>query len=951
MVEQWLPAARARIYRFLAFLYHDEIPETLLQKMAEDPFQKSLRAFLETCPLTDLKPGIKNLGQYVRNKTPFEAYKALAYEYADIFLNAGENPAFPYESIYESRDPLVMRESVFSVRRAYRKGAVHKSSDYKDLDDHIAVELEFLAYLITQGEKDPKRAADFQKQQVDFLRDHLMGWVIEFCAVLSNSAQSAFYEGLAELTMSFLFHERMLAFDLEARKPSNEALVTAFKGLADLIEVLGLGPSPMTLTEGIQEEMPQREVPSHCYVCGALCGQTAQVKDTVIVSLKGLFGDPKGGGRLCPKGAAATAHIYSAYRLKTPLIKENGRFRKASWDEALNRVAARLKEMEPHTVGYMRGNDWNNWLHEALFDHYGAHKTSHRPMCDNSNRMANEHNLNDKRPWIHYEDAEYIVLFGNNDLATSYGQRKTAMLKDALSRGAKLVVFDPRRSETAAAATEWIPLRPGTDGAVAMAIAYVLVNNNLYDEAFVRDWTYGFESYRDRLLGKEDGIPKTPEWAEEISQVPARTIERIAVELAHTRYKGIMSWTGVAQTPNGMHATQAVQALNGLLGTFDAPGGPSLPFKRKLNSGWGDGQEKPPSNAPSEKLNRLGMWQGWAPAYFPKDVAAGKLKAVVNYFGDPVLSWGNQENTIQAFEHLDFMVSIDSFMGNTSLLSDVVLPDATYLEQSQIKADWLYDAFISYWQAVVPPLYDSRPSWWIFTQLAKRMGLERYFPWADIEEAQRNQLRGTPWSLEELKEKGYIITDTHEFYKYKKWGSLNPPEGYGSSGKTKTGKYNFKNPVAEEKHVDPLPDHKPPDAALRPDAEYPFICGNFRLFEHEHSSTFNNMTLMKLKGNNELWMNRVDASERGLEDNDRVIIYSPWGERTLLLRVTWDICQGVVAAAGGFGHLRGIEADPKYPQFGGANLLGIMPPNISEPMGGTPLLKYIKVNIKKASPE
>jgi len=951
MGEEWLPAARARIYRFLAFLYHDEIPETLLQKMAEAPFQKSLREYLETCPLADLKPGIKNLGQYVRSTTPSQAYKSLAYEYADIFLNAGENPAFPYESIYESRDPLVMRESVFSVRRAYRKGGVHKSSDYKDLDDHIAVELEFLAYLITQGEKDPKRAADFQKQQVDFLRDHLMGWVIEFCAVLSNSAQSAFYQGLAELTMSFLFHERMLAFDLEAGKPSNEALVTAFKGLADLIEMLGPGPSLMTLTEGIQEETPQREVASHCYVCGALCGQTAQVKDTVIVSLKGLSGDPKGAGRLCPKGAAATAHIYSAYRLKTPLIKENGRFRKASWDEALNLVAARLKEMEPHAVGYMRGNDWNNWLHEALFDHYGAHKTSHRPMCDNSNRMANEHNLNDKRPWIHYADAEYIVLFGNNDLATSYGQRKTAMLKDALSRGAKLVVFDPRRSETAAAATEWIPLQPGTDGAVAMAIAYVLVNNHLYDEAFVREWTYGFESYRDRLLGKEDGIPKTPEWAEEISQVPARTIERIAVELAHTRYKGIMSWTGVAQTPNGMHATQAVQALNGLLGTFDAPGGPSLPFKRKLNSAWGDGQEKPPSNAPKEKLNRLGMWQGWAPAYFPEDVAAGKLKAVVNYFGDPVLSWGNQETTIEAFERLEFKVSIDAFMGNTSLLSDVVLPDATYLEQSQMKADWLYDAFISYWQAVVPPLYDSRPSWWIFTQLAKRMGLERYFPWADIEEAQRNQLRGTPWSLEELKEKGYIITDTHEFYKYKKWGGLNPPEGYSSSGKTKTGRYNFKNPVAEEKHVDPLPDHKPPDVALRPDTEYPFICGNFRLFEHEHSSTFNNMTLMKLKGNNELWMNRVDASERGLEDNERVTIYSPWGERTLMLRVTWDICRGVVAAAGGFGHVRGIEADPKYPQFGGANLLGIMPPNISEPMGGTPLLKYIKVNVKKAGPE
>jgi len=948
MVEASLAKARANIYRFLAFLYHDEIPKALLEKLTGRPFQDSLGEFLNTCPLADLNPGIKKLGRYMQDRSPVEAYRDLSYEFADIFLNAGENPVFPYESVYVSRDPVVMGEPIFSVRQAYRKGGVHKSPEYRDLDDHIAVELEFVASLILQGEQHPDQASDLQKQQVDFLRDHLMGWVIEFCAVLSNSAVSPFYQGLAELTMSFLFNERMLAFDLEARKDPNATLIEAFKGLAGLLEVLGLDPDPITLAPGVQEEIPQRELPTHCYICGALCGQTAKVRDNVIVSLKGLPGDPKGGGRLCPKGAAATAHVYSAYRLKAPLIRENGRFRKASWDEALDKVAGYLQQVQPHEVGYMRGNDWNNWLHEALFDHFGAHKTTHRPMCDNSNRMANEHNLNDKRPWIHYENAEYIVLFGNNDLATSYGQRKTAMLKSALNRGAKLVVFDPRRSETAAAATEWIPIRPGTDGAVAMAMAYVLINNRLYNEAFVQEWTHGFEAYRNRLMGEEDGVPRTPEWAEAVSEVPARTIERIATELAHTQYKGIISWTGVAQTPNGMHATQAVQALNGLLGTLDAPGGPSLPFKRKLNSAWGEGEEKPPGNPPKEKLDRLGMWQGWAPAYFPRDVASGKLKAVINYFGDPVLSWGNQEATIKAFETLAFTVSIDAFMGNTALLSDVVLPDATYLEQSQIKPDWLYDAFISYWQAVVPPLYDSRPSWWIFIQLAQRMGLGHYFPWSDIEEAQRNQLKGTPWSIEELKEKGYIITDSHEFYKYRKWGSLNPPEGYGSSGKTKTGKYNFQNPVAEEKNIDPLPDHKPPDPALGPDDEYPFICGNFRLFEHEHSSTFHNITLMKLQGKNALWMNRVDASRLGLEDNDRVTVSSPWGERTLPLRVTWDICQGVVGAAGGFGHLRGIEADPKYPQFGGANMLGIMPPNISEPMGGTPLLKYVKVKVIKA---
>ena len=941
---------RARIYQFLSFVYHDEVSVRLAASMASADFQQALVDFFSESPLNDLNAGLRKMGQYFNGKDPDKTQKALRYEYADNFLNAGPNPVFPYESVYVSRDPVVMGEPVFAVRTAYRKAAVHKSDTYKDLDDHIAVELEFLRYLLEQVVRDPDRADDYQQQHVTFLRDHLMGWVIEFCAVLSSSAISSFYRGLAEFTMAFLFNERMLALDLQSGKVPDATLVRRFEQLAMLIGKLKLPDGYVTLAMGPREAEKEKEVPTHCYICGALCGQTAKVKDNVIVSLKGLPGDPKGGGRLCPKGAAGISQIYSAYRLKAPLIKENGRFRKASWSEALDLVAGRLAELNPSKVGYMRGNDWNNWLHEALFDHYGAIKTTHRPMCDNANRMANEHNLNDKRPWIHYGDSDYIVLFGNNDLATSYGQRKTAMLKAALDRGAKLVVFDPRRSETAAAATEWIPLKPGTDGAVAMAMCYVIVTQRLYNETFVHKWTYGFEDFRLRLLGDEDGTARTPEWAEAISGVPARTIERLAVELAVAEYKGVMSWTGVAQTHNGMYGTQAVQALNGLLGNFDAPGGPSLPFKRKLGSAWGEGQVKPVSNVAKEKLNKLAMWSGWAPAHFPADVAAGKIVAVVNYFGDPILSWGNEDATEKAFESLEFSVSIDAFMGNTALHSQVVLPDATYLEQGQIKADWLYDACISCWQEVAPPLYDSRASWDIFTELAKRMGMAEYFPWSDLEEAQRNQLKGTPWSLDELKEKGFIVTDEHTFYKYEKWGGFNPPEGYGSSGKSKTGKYNFKNPVAEEKGLDPLPDYKAPDATLAPDEAHPLIFGNFRLFEHEHSSTFSNVQLMKLAGKNALWINPVDAVQRHIRDGDMVTIRSPWGALTLPAHVTWHICQGAVASSGGFGHERGIEADPKYPQFGGTNTPGgLIPPNVSESMGGTPLLKYVKVQVERTA--
>jgi thiosulfate reductase/polysulfide reductase chain A len=674
---------------------------------------------------------------------------------------------------------------------------------------------------------------------------------------------------------------------------------------------------------------------------------TAKVEDGVLVKVAGLKGDPKGDGRLCPKGGASPKHVNSAYRLKAPLIRENGRFRKAGWDEALDLVASRLQAIPQGKLAYFRGNDFANFVHEAFFEHLGCPKGTHRTMCDNANRMANEHNLNDKRPWINYEESDYIIAFGMNELATSYGQRKTAALKAALKRGAKLVVFDPRKSETAAKATTWIPIKPGTDGAAAMAMAYVIITEDLYDKEFVREWTAGFDAFSDRVLGREDGTARTPEWAESICEVPAETLRTIAREFAAAKAKGVLSWTGLAQTPNGHWATAAIHALNGLCGTIDAPGGPGLIWKRKLGSAWRDGQVKP-EKKPAPKLDNFLLWSGWSPAKFEEQVADGRIQGLVSYWADPVLTWGNSESVARGIEKLDFCVSIDAYMCNTALLSDVVLPDATWLEQSQVKPDWLYEAFLSYFAQVVEPMYDSRPIYRIVQGLAERMGVQDAVPWKTMDEAFENQLRDLPWSLEELKEKGYVITDPAAYYKYKTWGGINPPKGYGSSGTSRTGKYNFLNPVSREKGVDALPDYKEVEQEYAPDAEFPFIFGNFRLFQHEHCSTFNNYQLMKLKKTNSLIINEDDARRLGIEKGDTVTVTSPWGSTTITAEPTADIRPGVLGAAGGYGHLRGLEGDPGFPDFGGVNVPGaLMPPNVTEPTGGTPLLKYVKTKVAK----
>ena len=928
--------ARAKMYHFLSVMYQDEIPLKLIEKMATEEFVGQLEQ------VHDLGTGSLKITSFLKSDKDKKLFQEVRYDYADLFLNTGKNPAFPYESSYISDMPLTMQQPVVDMRAALSNAGMRKNPDYKDLEDHICVELALMRCLV---EKD--------LAQFEFLDARLSSWTSKFCEVLNQAATTDFYRGLAELTDSFIAAETRLSSAMKAGRAPDETYISTLEKMAAAIDILQLDSGYSTICEGLAPAGETGTINSHCFICLGLCGQAINVEDGIITGSKGLPGDPKGGGRLCIKGANAHKSTYSAYRLKTPLVKENGRFRKASWDEAMTRIVDYLKKTDPLKVGFHRGNDWNNWAHEAVMTAYGTpHKITHRQMCDNPARMANESNYSEKRPWIDYEKCKYIILFGINEMATSAGQRKLNNLKAAVKNGTKLVVVDPRRSETANIATEWIAIKPATDGALAMAMCYVIVKEELYDKGFVEAWTTGFEAFKKRLLGEEDGIARTPEWAAEICGISAQTIERLAREfIQFAPAVGTNSWTGVTQAPNATHAIQAIIALNALAGAFDAPGGPSLIRKFKLASAWGEDQPKPPNNAKKVKLHKGYFWSGWIPAYFEQDVDAGNLKGLVCYFGDPVMSDGSEPSVKRAIEKLEFVCTIEAFMSNTAELCDVIIPDCTYLEQSRVVADWMYESCVSLFQRAIEPMYDSRSIVDITCDLAERLGYGEFFPWKDENDFLTNQMRNQSISLDELRKVGFHITDGHEYYKYKSWKSMNPPEGYGSSGKTPTGKYNFYNLLADNDGVDGLPDHKDPWEdwpELQPDEEYPFITGFFRVLEHEHSSTFMNPALMKACGSNPIWINYMDAEKLGIKDGDDVVVTSPWAEIQTKAKVTWGIRQGVMAAAGGFGHNFGPEGDPKYPQWGGFNTNYLMPPNCADKWTGTPPLKYIKTTIRKA---
>ncbi|MEJ2671778.1 MAG: molecular chaperone TorD family protein [Deltaproteobacteria bacterium] len=235
--------ARSYIYNFLSILIRDEISRELFEKLRGEVFLQNLNHFVSRCPLADLKAAWRKLLSALEEAGP-QDWGALRWEYAHIFYNAGVKTVFPYASCYLTRQPLV-RGAVAEVRKFYRQARVHKSLAYDDLDDHLAVELEFMRYLSNTIAAAPDGAPEMVQLQNKFRRDHLMGWAPEFCAVLDKRATSGFYKALAEVILVTLFHDRALAMEQQASREE------AFAMLAQALTALDLSQDLFTLAKGL----------------------------------------------------------------------------------------------------------------------------------------------------------------------------------------------------------------------------------------------------------------------------------------------------------------------------------------------------------------------------------------------------------------------------------------------------------------------------------------------------------------------------------------------------------------------------------------------------------------------------------------------------------------------------------------------------------------------------
>jgi len=479
---------------------------------------------------------------------------------------------------------------------------------------------------------------------------------------------------------------------------------------------------------------------SICTICDpqTQCGLDVYVKDEIAVKVEGSKENPHSQGTLCSKGAATRQYVYHTDRIKTPLKrigdKGSGEFQPISWDEALDTVAEKLNNHKaksgPESVIFFAG--YTKWMRLLL--HRLAHSFGSPNYCTESSTcmraMAMAWNLVFGTPaGPDIKNAACVLVWSANPFYSN--TCLTSRLMDAKELGTKFIVVDPRLTPTAAMADIHLQLKPGTDGALALGMANVIINEGLYDQAFVAEHTHGFNEYREYVS------LFTPEYAAELTGVPADKICAAARMYAVTKPAAFMpSAAPVVHHTNGVQNYRAAMSLIALTGNYDIPGGNIVMPKGYLqvSSGFSTrDHEFAMSKAWDEMAPRVGQQRFplWCDLVdegqsmdIPRQIVSGTPYPInaIMAFGMNYRMWPDSEGFLETLKKLDFFVNVDLFMTDTCKYADIVLPASSSIERSELRC--YPQNYIIFTQPAIEPLYDSRSDADIIFELARRLKLK-----------------------------------------------------------------------------------------------------------------------------------------------------------------------------------------------------------------------------------
>ncbi len=456
-------------------------------------------------------------------------------------------------------------------------------------------------------------------------------------------------------------------------------------------------------------------------------------------------------------------NTYDPDRVLTPLIRVGkrgeGLFRKASWEEALDLVAKNMLDIKqkygPEAMVFSTTHCLSQFQFENLLNAFGSpNYGTQRSLCFNAMIVSNLMTYGMEEPDRQYDKLKYILLTGRN-LMEAISTSETRALSQAIDRGVKVVYLDPRFTKTAAKASEWLPIRPGTDLAFHLAMLNVIIGEKLYNAQFVSSYTNGF----DKLVGPI--AQYTPDWAAGITGIPAETIQRIAREFAAAApYAMAHNGWRTSNFINSFQTERAIAILNAIVGNWNTAmftangeetghlGAPKQPPFPRISAQRLDGV---PWKYPFVPL-AYGVFQELRDA-----ILSGSPYQAHGWFivrQNPAMSLPDRGRTLQAFGKMDFIATMDIIMNDTSWFSDVVLPEASYLERYDPLNIVGEQAFLR--QPVIAAQGEGKSALWIYKELGTRLGLSDYFQYKDEEDFLSQQLAPLGVSLADVRQKGYV---------------------------------------------------------------------------------------------------------------------------------------------------------------------------------------------------
>jgi cysteine desulfurase NifS len=676
-------------------------------------------------------------------------------------------------------------------------------------------------------------------------------------------------------------------------------------------------------------------------------------------------------GITCKLGVNSAAIVYSKDRLTHPLRRTGPKggyaFERISWDEAYNIIVGRLKaikrEFGPEAAAIYTGRGSFELAmcdvyqpkgvavssaSSVLFPFGSPNTLGVGSLCYVSFAMIAPHVTMGGMlitMFSDIENAELVVVWGANP-ATDCPPLDFRRIMKARERGAGVIVIDPRQTRTARIpGAEWISVRSGTDGALALGMCNVLIEEELYDEAFVRDWTQGFDEFSSYVQHFR------PDVVEGITGIPAETVRSLARRIATANGASPVMYSGLEYSESGVQAIRATQVLWALAGQLDVPGGRCFTMAENTFRVNRDGLVANPDVKKSLGRDRFPIYSLYRdeshPLALPDAVLEGRpypVKSLIVLGSSLITSWPQPELWRKTFNALDFLVCIDRQLTADMAYADIVLPATTMYE---IESYMTYGPIFRLRERVVEPIGEARNDFFIMAELAKRLGYGHLYP-QNEEELLRYVLKGTGFTLEDVRAADGIVQVPTKMMQYKKWekGSLRPDKRPGFD--TPTGKFEIASSILEEYGYDPLPVYTEPQESPQSQPglteRFPLVFNSGSRVTTDFRSQHHGVPeLFADRPEPTVTINTKDAEVRNIQDGDLVHVTTLRGQVSMRALVTDDIMQGTIDANMGGGGPVGPKAWQE------CNINELTDINRYDPISGFPVYKALLCDVQKVS--